>query len=815
MFDKLTKLALFTLFLSFVAVLNATESKTLTEQMNELIKNKKNAEAKEIANKIIAMPDATPEQKFSAYNHLFQQNKGGWDIGTPQQYAYYMDLKPEEECNIMKTNALHYLTQMSAIKPQDPDTCINYGEYLIYLNRAKEAFPILESGLKAENLTPDQKAMLYLQLAEASLALGDKEKSIKYLEELHCLNVSETRFRGEPAGIGTLALNWLRGVDLDKLQLPQETGAKLFPIPQNAKYSDKFVQPSSVRVTGVPANDARVKLLKQKLERFGIKFENSAKFVISINENKLKAPERNEGYAITVTDTGATLQGYDTLGTTWAVVSLIQLVDQPTKRIRICEVEDWPETPQRGHSGSNYDAIEVALFSKMNFVANQFAPTMTHGQTPLRMFASLEPARILKEFGLYYYIGDRTLNMYPKYPFSSERTFELNLDWMMKVAAEGGNCLMLLDDGRYPLHPNDIELNKNAASQDAKFVSRLFRTVKEKHPEFRLIYCPPFYWGPYMSKVFISYESVPGGDKRDDYNRSIAEELDPGIDVFWTGERMVSYDIEKRDTDWAKEAFGRKPFVSQNRPLPHQHHYGAIVDAIPWAEWQYDEFGDDVAGYMANQSSPARAVALAAMNEAMWNRKRFDRYDTVKRATAIFFGPGMYEILEPGSKAFYQIDTFMRADQFTPYMLKNIDEYEQLVKIARDAYDKAMAKDPERMKIFGGTGAYSYDVCLSIVEKHLKVAKSAEPDYFQTKYAKNIEVIRELAKKETGLNEEKGDLLITASEIFGGEWANFRKPSTAFDVVLRGVLHQPRVNLLEFEFDSAESQAHELLLYGQ
>ncbi|NLB54691.1 MAG: hypothetical protein GX811_02810, partial [Lentisphaerae bacterium] len=284
---------------------------------------------------------------------------------------------------------------------------------------------------------------------------------------------------------------------------------------------------------------------------------------------------------------------------------------------------------------------------------------------------------------------------------------------------------------------------------------------------------------------------------------------------FYTGERMVAYDIEKRDIDWAKETFARKPFIWQNRPLPHQHHYGAIVDAIPWAQWQYDGFGDDVAGFMANQNSPGRAVALAAMNEALWNRKMFDRYDTVKRATEIFFGPGMYEILEPGSKAFYRIDSFMREGHFTPYMLKNIDEYEKLVKIARDAYDKAMAKDPERMQIFGGTGSYSYISCLSIAENQLKVAKSAKPDYFQTKYTENIEVIRELATKETGLNEEKGDLFVTPAEIFGGEWLNFRKPSTAFGVLLRGVLHQPRVNSLEFEFESAKAQAQELILYGQ
>ncbi|NLB56235.1 MAG: hypothetical protein GX811_10820, partial [Lentisphaerae bacterium] len=84
MFNKLTKLVLCTIFFSFVTLLHASDANKLTEEMNQLIKDKKEVEAGKIASKIIAISDATPEQKFAAYSLLFKENRGGWSTGTSQ-----------------------------------------------------------------------------------------------------------------------------------------------------------------------------------------------------------------------------------------------------------------------------------------------------------------------------------------------------------------------------------------------------------------------------------------------------------------------------------------------------------------------------------------------------------------------------------------------------------------------------------------------------------------------------------------------------------------------------------------------------------
>ena len=764
----------------------------------------------------------TPPQDQAQFDALARQAEtcaGGYGVWSPQHEAYYMELVPEEKYRQMKADYLKCLEGMHKLRPEDPGVCVTYASYLVYLGQNDLAIKVLGPAGKLPNLNALQQANILVWLAEAALNKGDKAGAIQYLEDLAGRNLN-TQSRGgpDPAGLAKEALAWLKGIDLDAQKLPIETGARAFPEPQDAKYTDSFAPLKSVRFAlgkGIKPDDARVKLLTAKLARFGIKAENNAPFTISINEGAIKAPEKEEGYALQVSKAGAILQGRDKVGTTWAAVSFIQLVDQAKKSVRICEINDWPETPQRGHLESNHAALEPALFNKSSAVMNQSALTYSYGPTPLRMLTLLEPSRICAEFGICFYVGDRSLSMYPKYPLSSDRTLQLNLDYFTKIAEAGGHGLFLYDDSRYPLHPQDVKLNKNGAGQDAKFLTRLFREIRKKNPDFRLIFCPPFYWGPYYSSTFKNYEKN-NNESWKDYNRSIREELDPAIDVFWTGERMVAYDMEKRDTDWAKAEFGRPPFIWQNRPLPHAYHYGAMVDAIPWNLMQYEGFGDDVSGFVANQSSPSCAVVFGAMGAALWNRKAFDPRETTRRVTEMFFGKGIFEILQPGSEAFFFMDSFTREGQFTPYMLREKDKFEQAAKTARDAYDKAMKLNPNAMAIYGG-GGYGYARTLGIMEGLLKQARAAKPDYFQTRYAAKIAAGMELAKKDIGFNPDKGDMYKSLPDMFGGEIADemARNPKTPASVWLRGVFLLPRVNWLEIPFETATPGRYELILSGE
>ncbi|NLE66489.1 MAG: hypothetical protein GX608_03615, partial [Lentisphaerae bacterium] len=691
--------------------------------------------------------------------------------------------------------------------------------YLVYLGRNDLAISVLSPFAGQTNLVPMQQANILVWLAEASLNKGDKAAAIRYLEDLNKRNLdTSTRGGPNPAGLAREVLPWLKGLTLDELKLPVETGSKAFPLPQEAKYTDAFAPLASVKIApgkGINPDDARVKLLKTKFARFGIKVEDGAPFTISINEGKIAAPAKEEGYAVSVTRNGAVLQGHDKIGTTWAVVTLIQLVDQANKAARICDIRDWPETPQRGPLMSDWRSVEAALFTKSSMVADQETLTQNWGETPLRLFTVLEPCRSCAEFGINFYAGDRSLTMYPKYPLTSERTFRLHCGVFSKIAEAGGHVLFLYDDVRYPLHPEDVKINKNGAGQDAKYLTRLFREIRKKAPGFRMIFCQPFYWGPYYAGIFKAMEKQ-GNESWAEYNRSLKAELDPAIDVFWTGIRLVSHDIAKSDTAWARDAYGRKPFVWQNRPFPHTYHSGAVVDAIPWARMHDEGLGSELNGFAYNQYSPSCAIPIAAWNEALWNQAQSDARESVKRASELFCGKGFFEMLEPGSKAFYEIDGYSREGQFTPYILKNLDRFEAAVKIARDAYDKAVKAYPQA-KIYN-CGGYGYGSTLSYVEDILKAAKAAKPDYFQARFAAKIAAGRELAAKEAGFDPAKGDLYKSLPDMLGGEIADYynKRPKDPASILLRGIqLDQARVNWLEIPFEAETPGPYELRLSGQ
>ncbi len=733
--------------------------------------------------------------------------------------AYYIELRPEAECRQMETDYRKYLEEAHKGKKDDPATCIEYAMFLVYLGRNDLAINVLSPFAGQTNLVPMQQANVGVWLAEASLNKGDKAGAIRRLEDLNQRNL-KTNARGgpDPAELAREVLPWLKGLTLDELKLPVETGAKAFPKPQEATYTDAFAPLKSVKLAlgkDIKSDDARVTLLKTKFARFGIVVEETAPFTISINEEKIVAPAKEEGYALSVSKEGAVLQGHDKIGTTWAVVTLIQLADQANKSVRICDIRDWPETPRRGPLMSDYRSLEVALFTKSSMIGDQETLTQNWGETPLRLFSVLEPCRRCAEFGIAFYAGDRSLTMYPKYPLTSERTFKLHCDVFSKIAEAGGHVLFLYDDVRYPLHPQDVKINKNGAGQDAKYLTRLFREIRKKNPGFRMIYCQPFYWGPYYAGIFKAMEKE-GNESWAAYNRSLMEYLDPEIDMFWTGIRLVSHDIAKSDTEWAKAAYGRKPFFWQNRPFPHLYHFGAVVDAIPWAGMHTEGIGADLNGAAYNQVSPDSAIPIAAWNEALWNQKQFDARESVRRAAELFCGKGFYETLEPGSKTFYEIDGYTREGQLTPYMLKHLDRFEAAVKTARAAYDKAIAAFPQ-CKMYD-CGGYGYGTTLGHMENILKEAKAAKPDYFQTRFAAKIAAGRELAAKEAGFDPAKGDLYKSLPDILGGEIADYyiKRPKEPASILLRGVqLDQARVNWLEIPFDTTTPGKYELILAGQ
>lgn len=76
----------------------------------------------------------------------------------------------------------------------------------------------------------------------------------------------------------------------------------------------------------------------------------------------------------------------------------------------------------------------------------------------------------------------------------------------------------------------------------------------------RHVICPSYYtFDPVLEKVF--------GARPENYWREYAAHLDPGVDVFWTGEKVCSSGYSAEHLETVAEIFGRKPFLWDNYPV--------------------------------------------------------------------------------------------------------------------------------------------------------------------------------------------------------------------------------------------------------
>ncbi len=76
----------------------------------------------------------------------------------------------------------------------------------------------------------------------------------------------------------------------------------------------------------------------------------------------------------------------------------------------------------------------------------------------------------------------------------------------------------------------------------------------------RLIVCPSYYSDdPVLDRVF--------GTRPPDYLEQLGESLDPSIEIFWTGEEVISRQFSPGHLERVTKQLGRKPFIWDNYPV--------------------------------------------------------------------------------------------------------------------------------------------------------------------------------------------------------------------------------------------------------
>jgi len=126
----------------------------------------------------------------------------------------------------------------------------------------------------------------------------------------------------------------------------------------------------------------------------------------------------------------------------------------------------------------------------------------------------------------------------------------------------------------------------------------------------RIIFCPTYYsFDPVLERVF--------GHRPQNYWEDLAKNLDPSIDIFWTGEKVCSTTYSQPHLHEVELLLGRKPFLWDNYPVND----GAIkskllhLRAVPAG---HSLLAEQVSGHAVNPMNQPQLsqIALASLAQA-------------------------------------------------------------------------------------------------------------------------------------------------------------------------------------------------------
>lgn len=743
------------------------------EEFNAALAVQRKAE-EEAAQALLAAKDATVKQKIAALSKLADLRSGRF-ADVPQFYTRYEDCLPEKEIEKIAREYREYLKQWIALDPDNSGPAFLLGNACIVDGKANAAAELFGKYLDPKVDKNVRRAAL-LGMMNAAILKNDTADARKYAQEISDLNI------GDPRGTSVtgLARTYLMLTDgtrhVDDQKFPHDTGAKPFPTPQQAQYTDDFAPLKAIRLElgrGVKETDACIELLKVKLTRFGIAFDKKGAYTLAINTGKLSAPAEEQGYILETAKDHATIQGADKLGTLWGIVSFIQMIDQEKNAVRIAKISDWPACKNRQvlyHFSPG--TLEFMLFCKVDGVSHMHTPLSGSFLPAMRAMLGADAKRYA-DFGLNSYYGIHGFTMDAKVALSDPRTMKMHEDVCAVFAANGGHVYFPYDDCRYPLNAKDIRAFKIGANGDAKYISQLYKNVKAKYPGFKMVYCPPFYWGPDGA---VSYS-----EDRENYLRSLGKELDPEITVFWTGPRVKGTTKSPAQVKWYSDLIGRKPVIFQNGTGSHQGFLDFVTDVKTcWVDWHYEGFVDkDIAGFGLKPSTGHSACGAqgATMGDWTWNPKAYVPLTSIKNVVNQYYGKGMYDAIHPGCVALAVLDKY--GWDVTPETVMNLPELEKALPIAEAAWEKGLAVNSFSLN---NMPSY-YQTALGILRRLVANSRKA-PDFFK-QFSKEIEETKAFAVKETGLSGK--DLFFHPVSISGGTRFNYdNKCPSRFGIIMRG-----------------------------
>ena len=576
--------------------------------------------------------------------------------------------------------------------------------------------------------------------------------------------------------------------DHDPERMPYYTGA-IIPTPQQVTYKDEFLALDDAEVLlgeGLTGDSPHVAVLRKRIEKYGgnltvvASASSGAGTLIVLGDipaaaellGELQVPQREQGYLVRATQSSGRnvviLQGYDQLGLLWAISSFNQLVHLRDSRpvVRAAEVIDYPVIPNRGFIAGYWpDGGEYCLAFKINkpvfqgglrdYSITDRAERARAWRRPLAEQVRQDLRRIgetLSPFGIDWYAGNNPIVGDPedKIRSKSDDDFRVVMEWAEFLDELGGNLCLKYDDHRFPISPADKRDFGTARGADTYLLNRLCQELGTRCPEMKVLFCPPFYWGPTSPALYP--------EPRDDYLYAIGQ-LPANLETFWTGPRVKSGKVTPDMVEWITERIKRKPVYWQNgHGMPHMYGYHYMTDPVPtWRDWYYDGFYQDMDTYMLNCMMPGYCASVITCADYCWNPDAYDPDSSIEEAAKKLVGAATYPTVVKLNKALSYFDPYEL--RVTPGAARNLNEIAENVEAVNAVFEELKEKN------LPAVAEYSQMLrhILQVNKFYSRLARTPS----LAAYAEQASASLERAKAEVGFSTDT-DTFLSAFDFLGG-----------------------------------------------
>lgn len=395
---------------------------------------------------------------------------------------------------------------------------------------------------------------------------------------------------------------------------------------------------------------------------------------------------KKEGYSlgakrISSTKSTIVLAGADNTGTSYAVQSFKQLLHKEAGSLTFpqIEVRDYPDMPLRGiiegfygAPWSHQDRLDLINFCgehKMNTFIYAPKDDPYHREKWKEQYPTAELAR-MKE------LVDRSIKNCVNFVYAISPGLSINLTNETQFNADFAllvkKAQSVYDLGvRYfAIFLDDIN-NRDGANQ-AKVLNRFQREFIDTHAGAKpLITVPSDYCNAWISDVT--------------YSKNLAKNLDPKINVMWTGADVIPGTMSNSDMQVPNNIYSRKMLIWWNYPVNDVYPNNIFLGP---AERLDTNLSQVVSGFISNPMNQAQAsrVSLFTIADFAWNTDQYDAETSWNASLKEFTGDGAdaLKILAENSYA-SNINGKRESSSITPLADKILENINTSVDVSSEA----------------------------------------------------------------------------------------------------------------------------------